>query len=201
MSRDMVEQLLAELSEWLDFQECDPVEWVICGGVALILQDLRPRTTRDVDVLGEWNPAGLEIALIDDFPEPVKHCIRRVVQNHPHLEGFGTRWINLGASHLARCGLPEGYETRIVTRHFGDKLTLHLLHRDDLVPLKLYAASDDHSGRQEVHLEDLKALEPTFEELDRAVAWVRTLPDFEQKRAELNQVVRNLGYDDLAYYI
>jgi len=52
MSGDMLKTLLEELAEWFEFEDCEPVEWVVCGGVAMTLQDLNPRTTRDVDVLG-----------------------------------------------------------------------------------------------------------------------------------------------------
>jgi len=44
-------------------------------------------------------------------------------------------------------------------------------------------------------------LSPTYEELDEAVEWVRTLRDFEQKRLVVKYVIERLGYDDLAYYV
>lgn len=199
MTRRILESLLTELGDWLEFEDCAPVDWVVCGGVALSLQDLQSRTTRDVDVLGNWG--GATIACIQDFPDEVKACIRKVVENHPDLQALDMRWINLGPSRLATFGLPEGFERRLTSVSFGKKLTLHLLGRQDLLPLKLYAAADEFGRRQEVHYQDLKALRPTFDELDNAVDWVRTLPDFEEKRMTLKDIVGRLGYDDLAYYI
>ena len=201
MSRDMLKGLLDELAQWMEFEDCEPVEWVVCGGVALALQGLQSRTTRDVDVLGNWNPQSMVIAYVEEFPDEVKACIRKVTDNHPELAGLNERWINLGPSRLTKFGLPSGFEHRMTAVRFREKLTLHLLSRDDLLPLKLYAAADEFGPRQDVHQQDLKALKPTFDELDRAVEWVRTLPDFEEKRTELKDVVRRLGYEDLAYYI
>ena len=201
MSRDELRELLEELAEWLEFEDSEPVEWVVCGGLALTLQGLQNRTTRDVDVLGGWNGRSLELVSIDDFPEKVKACIERVAKEHPELSGLGARWINLGPRQLAQWGLPRGFEQRLMTVRISDRLTLHLLGRDDLLPLKLYAAADEFGPRQDIHFGDLQVLNPTFDELDKAVDWVRTLPDFEEKRTELKEVVRRLGYDDLAYYV
>ena len=201
MSRDMLERLLDELAEWMEFDDCEPVQWIVCGGAALALQGLQSRTTRDVDVLGNWNAQNTEVACIGRFSDEVEACIRKVTANHPELGGLGERWINLGPSRLARFGLPSGFEGRLRPVRFREKLTLYLLSRNDLLALKLYAAADDLSSRQDVHQQDLTALTPTFDELDKAVEWVRTLPDFEDKRIALKDVVRRLGHDDLAYYI
>lgn len=199
MTSEALRQLLAELADWLDHHECDPVEWVVCGGVALALQGLHTRTTRDVDVLGTWDTPGSEIAGIDDFPEKVKVCIERVIQDHPELQG--TRWINLGPRHLVEFGLPDGFEDRLHAISFGTRLTLRLLGRQDLVALKLFAAADVAGSRQHIHYNDLEVLKPTEAELDAAVKWTRTLPDFELIRTEIRDAVCRLGYDELGYYI
>lgn len=201
MSRETLVGLLEELAQWLEFEGAEPVEWVICGGVAMALQGLNQRSTWDVDVLGQWNGDLLEVTCIEGFPEVVNACLRRVANHHPELAAFGERWVNLGPSRLAKHGLPNGYGQRLQTRAFGKTLTLHLLSRQDLIPLKLYAASDRHSERQEIHYQDLKLLNGSFEELDAALDWVRTLPDFEEKRPEIQHVLERLGYDDLAYYV
>jgi hypothetical protein len=201
MSREVFGKLLKEFADWLVYYDCEPVEWVVCGGMALSLQGLRFRPTRDVDVLADWKPADGEIACIGEFPAGVRRCIKKVVDNHPELDGLAEGWINLGPQRLARWGLPEGFEQRMTTVRLGDRLTLHLLGRDDLLALKLYAAADVFGDRQDVHCDDLRALNPTFAELDKAVDWIRKLPHFEMRQMELKEVVRDLGYDDLAYYI
>jgi hypothetical protein len=201
MSREIVAGLLKELAEWMEFEGVAPLELLVCGGVAMALQDLSDRTTKDVDVLGQWNSTLLEVTCLKDFPEGVKSCLRRVAASHPELSGFGEKWVNLGPAHLAEQGLPDGYAGRLKSMRFGERLTLHLLGRIDLIPLKLYAASDRFSFRQEIHFDDLKLLKPTFDELDKALEWVRTLDDFEEKRPEIQSVLERLGYGDLAEYV
>jgi len=203
MSRESVDGLLNELADWLDFEGVGPTDLVVCGGTAMALQHLHDRTTRDVDVLGIWNRELVEVAWIDDFSEKLKGCIRRVVANHPELEGLSDKWVNLGPQYLARHGLPQGYQSRLRSMTFGKAkfLTLHLLDRQDLIPLKLYAAADRFSNRQEIHFDDLRHLNGSFDEMDQALDWVRTLSDFEEKRPEIQSVLERLGYHDLAGYV
>lgn len=201
LSPEKTRSLLHELADWLLFEGCEPLELVVCGGTALLLQGLALRTTRDVDVLGQWTPTLMQATCIEAFPEKVRLCIARVAENHPELEGMKEDWVNLGPRRLARWGLPAGYEQRLTTVRFNDRLTLKLLSRLDLMPLKLYAAADDLGLRQQIHLADLKALKPTFEELDVALDLVRKLPGIDEKRVQLEAIVEELGYDDLAIYI
>jgi hypothetical protein len=193
--------LLSEFADWLAFENCEPVAWVVCGGTALALQNLMRRTTKDVDVIGAWDQTLLQIKSIQKFPDKVQDCIRKVAQAHPELQGMNERWINLGPANLAKLGLPAGYENRLMTVRFKDRLILHLLGREDLLSLKLYAAADDLAGRQSVHAGDLKQLKPTYEELDKALNWVLKLPNIDSKKIELQSIVQELGYDDLAIYI
>lgn len=203
MSPDNVKALLTELADWFQFEGIGPTELLVCGGAAMALQHLHDRTTRDVDVLGQWDQRLLEVTCIEDFPENVRSCIRRVANSHPELEGFGEHWVNLGPKHLAKQGLPKGYASRLHSMKFGKAglLTLHLLDRTDLIALKLYAAADGFSSRQEIHFDDLRLLKGSFDELDTALDWVRTLSNFEEKRPEIQNVLERLGYDDLAGYV
>jgi hypothetical protein len=201
MSCDAIWRLLQELDQWMELEDCPPVDWVVCGGAALSLQKLQARPTRDVDVLGRWDETILDIAGIEAFSEEMVRCIDRVVTNHPELTGMGQNWINLGPRALVKSGLPHGFVSRLRELRIGKKLTLRLLGRQDLLALKLYAAADEHGPRQEIHFADLKGLAPTYEELDLAVEWLRTLSDFEEKRHVVKYVMERLGYEDLAYYV
>ncbi|MBT3202159.1 MAG: hypothetical protein HN350_19830 [Phycisphaerales bacterium] len=194
-------RLLQELDEWMELEDCPPVGWVVCGGAALGLQGLQSRPTQDVDVLGCWNKSVLSVSSIDSFPPNITACIRRVTDNHPELAGLGTNWINLGPRRLMQGGLPEGFAQRLEELRVGNKLTLQLLGRQDLLALKLYAAADDMARRQEIHYDDLKKLAPTFDELDFAVEWIRTRRDFETISIGVKDVLRRLGHDDLTYYV
>jgi hypothetical protein len=197
-----VTPLLAELNDALRLEGVEPVDWVVCGGTALLLQGLIARTTRDVDVLGDRPVSGIEVGWIGTFPPPIDRAIRRVARVHPELQYDGGSWVNLGAQELVRRGLPEGFEARLVRAPIGDRLTLHLLARVDLIALKLLAASDDLGRRQRIHLDDLRELRPTGEELAASIGWVERQTDTEPRlRAGLKRVVEELGHDDLAYYI
>ena len=202
LTRDAILRLLQELDQWMEFEDCEPVDWVVCGGAAMGLQRLGNRPTQDVDVLGCWDSAIVDITCIEQFPDKLLDCINRVVANNPELTGLGQNWVNLGPRALAKAGLPQGCADRLQALQVGNKLTLHMLGRLDLIALKLYAAADDLGPRQEIHIGDLKALAPTFDELDVAVEWVRTRPDFEEKRPTVKYALERLGYgDDLAYYV
>lgn len=201
MSSEQARELLSELADWLRFEGSEPVEWVVCGGMAMALQGLDLRTTRDVDVIGPWDRGLMQVTYADVFPEKVRKCIGKVAEAHPELAGMKGDWINLGPRKLALWGLPEGYEKRLTAMRFGDRLTLHLLGREDLLPLKLYAAADELAGRQSVHIHDLKVLKPTYKEVEKALEWVLKLPDIESKKVALQTVVEELGYEDLAIYI
>jgi hypothetical protein len=200
-SRDTLIALLNELADWLKFENTGPVEWVVCGGVALALQGLNDRSTKDVDVLGGWEAGAMEVTLLERFPAPILSCIQRVAENHPELSGLRKDWVNLGPRALAKHGLPKGYATRTKALKFGEMLTLRLLDRVDLIALKLHAASARFSHRQEIHFDDLRRLNGSFAELDAALDWVRALSDFEEKRPEIQNVLQRLGHDDLAYYV
>ena len=201
LSADAILRLLEELDQWMELEDCQAVDWVVCGGAALGLQQLQSRPTRDVDVLGSWDKAALSLVSIGSFSEQLLACINRVAANHPELAGLGRNWVNLGPGALARAGLPEGFADRLREVRIGNKLTLHLLGRRDLLALKLYAAADERDPRQAIHYADLRGLAATFEELDWAVGWIRTLRDFEEKRIALKDVIQRLGHDDLAYYV
>lgn len=201
LSRDAIVRLLEELDHLMEIEDCLAVDWLVCGGAAMGLQELQDRPTQDVDVLGCWDSEVLTLASIERFPDQLAACISRVAKGHPELAGMRHNWVNLGPKALVQEGLPKGYASRLRELRVGNKLTLHLMGRLDLIALKLYAASDDFAPRQEVHIGDLRTLAPTFEELDFAVEWVRTLRDFEEKRLAVKHVLERLGYEDLAYYV
>jgi len=194
--------LLHDLHDALLIEGAEAVEWVICGGTALVLQGLGIRSTEDVDVLGRWSADTGEAVEIGAFDPPVERAIARVAAAHPELRGAGRAWVNLSVQPLLRQGLPHGFGLRLAAVRIGPLLTLHLLSRPDLIALKLLAAADDLGRRQAVHLADLQALAPTASELGIAIEWATSLPDPQQRvRSAIKSLVLEMGHEDLAYYI
>lgn len=197
--------LLARLSEELLLQDVPRVEFVVVGGAALILQGLADRVTADVDVVGIWNAADGRLVVLEELPPVVAACAEEVAASSVG-GGASRQWLNRGPSSLAAVGLPNGFEARLVRREFGDRLVLHLLGREDLIALKLYAAADG-GRRADLHEADLRRLGPRFEELDAAITWIRSLAgteafavrEFEVIREDVRRLVIELGFDDLAY--
>jgi len=194
--------LLKELNDALLLEDAAPVDWIVCGGTALALQGFGTRTTRDVDVLGNWMRQELQIVAIGTFPPAVERAIVRVAQAHSELLDMGSRWVNLGPQEIVKHGLPERFAERLTAMRIGDRLTLHLLGRLDLIALKLYAAADDMGSRQQIHCDDLRVFEPTADEMNRAIQWVQRMPDPHHRICpSLRNIVKELGHEDLAYYI
>lgn len=92
-------------------------------------------------------------------------------------------------------GLPAGCETRAVRRSFGS-LVIDLASRADHVAFKLDAAADHWPDRSR-HLQDLRRLEPTREELLDAAEWCQAHdPSAGFRDGQLLPVLRELGVDD-----
>jgi len=113
LASDDILRLLKELDQWMELEDCSPVDWVVCGGAAFGLQGLQIRPTQDVDILGCWDEGVLGVVGIESFPQSVTACILRVAANNPELAGLGPNWVNLGPGALAQEGLPTGFVQRL----------------------------------------------------------------------------------------
>lgn len=160
---------------------------VVIGGSALLALGLVERTTRDVDVLAIAGPEGLVPA--DPLPSALAQARDRVARDF----GLPADWLNPGPTELLRFGLPDGFLSRVETRIYGPALTVLYAGRLDQIHFKLYAMVDQGAGRHEA---DLRALEPTPEELLSAARWTRTHDPSEGFRRELVAVLAHLGVTD-----
>lgn len=200
LDADTAPVVLAELERALEIESSEPVRWLVCGGVALALQGLMSRSTHDLDVVASVVESSLSVVPLTGFSEAVLRAIDRVSNDRPELGTHSTRWVNLGASGLLRLGLPRGLEQRWRVHVVGPRLTLLLPGRADLVALKLFAAVDPVPRRQPIHKADLEAMSPTRLELESSIDWLLTIPDpNDQLRAELRELLLELGHEDLAY--
>lgn len=174
-------QLVGELLEAAG----TPYALVVVGGAALNLLGVIDRATRDIDVLAVGDPPTRPRGIRPPphtFPPPLQLAIQTVARD----QNLDPDWLNTGPADQWRQGLPPGLEGRITWKRFA-ALTVGIVARQDLIPLKLFAAADNIPSGP--HGRDLLALKPTDAELDSAAEWVKTQdasPDFP---AIVNQVV------------
>lgn len=156
------------------------------------------RPTRDVDVLATAEAGPGRLAMREaQLPPDVQQCAAEVAADL----GLGRGWLNTGPRRLLAKGLPQGICDRLRREDIGPRLSLYWAGRDDLICLKLLAAIDDLAPRTNVHEADLKALHPSFDELDRAVEWMKTHEEYEQLKVNLRDLLVEMGFNDLAYYL
>jgi hypothetical protein len=134
----------------------------VIGGSGLLALGLIQRATRDVDV----------VALLRDgdlvHPRPLPPTLVAARDRVGIDFGLAPSWLNEAPASLLDFGLPEGFTSRLVRRDYGPTLTAWLASRLDQIHLKLYALADQGPGKHEA---DLRALEPTRDELITAARW------------------------------
>ncbi len=185
--RAQADELLAALGEQLAAvgYEC---ELVVIGWSGLLALGLIDRATRDVDLLALR--AGDELRTPQPFPPELIAAAERVSRDY----GMPSDWLNAGPSSLLELGLPEGFLDRLERRSYGEALTVHFASRLDQVHFKLYALVDQGPGKHEL---DLRALEPSEDELLAAARWARAHDPSEGFRGELQLVLAHLGVEDV----
>jgi hypothetical protein len=162
-------------------------EIVVVGGSALLALGLVARTTRDVDLVALREGDALRV--VDPLPPELQLARDRVARDFQLPDD----WLNPGPAALLTFGLPDGFLARAGRRDHGPALTAWYASRLDQIHLKLYATVDQGQGK---HESDLRALQPTPEELLAAARWSRTHDPSEGYRMVLGQTLRALGVDD-----
>jgi len=186
ITRETLDVILAALAEQLRSLDAQQ-EIVVIGGSALTALGLVKRATRDVDLLaiaedGELHPA-------EPLPEALRTARDRVARDFDLAEN----WLNGGPTDLLTWGLPVGFMTRVVTRHYGHALTVHFAGRVDQIHFKLFAMVDQAGGRHEA---DLRALQPSKDELIAAARWSVTQDSSPGYRMVLKDALSALGVED-----
>lgn len=168
-----------------------PVELCVIGGFALIAAGLAARPTKDVDVvaIATRDDEGLSLAKPRPLPGRVAEAVAAVAAQFG-LEGG---WLNTGPADLVDHGLPAGFEGRLVSRGYGDVLTVHFAGRLDQICFKTFAAADS-AGR---HLTDLLELAPAHDELRFAALWIADQDTLDGFRARLNELLAYMGVPDV----
>lgn len=181
-----LEELLEALGQLLEARG-HTYTLITVGGGSLLLQRLSVRPTRDLDVIAVGSGEALPKAEV--LPTPLLAAARDVGV----AGGVGENWLNAGPAGLMDLGLPAGFDERAEVRRFGS-LTLHIASRFDQICFKLYAAVDKAAASK--HLDDLRLLEPTAEELVTAARWSMTHDPSEAYRGQLLALIRILGVPD-----
>ena len=194
MDRRSLPGILRALAAELEAEGVASLHLVVCGGAALNALGLVERPTLDVDVvalMGAHADGAKFLTSANPLPPELVTAATRLASN---LD-LGERWLNAGPTDLLRFGLPEGYETRLVTRRYGRSLTVSFLGRFDLVCLKLYALADTGPGK---HEQDLRALAAPAEELEEAARWCRQHDPSSGFLVSLRDALLLLGAKDVA---
>lgn len=162
-------------------------EIVVIGGSALTALGLVRRATRDVDLVAIAE--GGQLLPASPLPDALKEARDRVARDFD----LDPNWLNAGPTDLLKWGLPEGFMNRIVTRRYGDALTVHFASRFDQIHFKLFAMVDQAGGRHEA---DLRALHPSKPELIAAARWSTTQDPSPGYRMVLREALTALGVGD-----
>jgi len=160
---------------------------VVVGGSALLALGLVNRPTRDVDLVAFAR--GTE--LLAPRPLPAALVAGRAVVARDF--GLPDDWLNDEPASLLDFGLPFGFMDRAVRRDYGPALSVSFASRFDQIHLKLYATVDQGPGK---HEQDLRALEPTRDELVAAARWTRTHDPSEGYLGVLVRVLAAFGVED-----
>ena len=188
MDVSKLNEALSLLNEQLILNDAPATEIVVCGGSALIATGLVPRTTQDVDIVALMK----EQTLVDS--EPLPDYLLRAAANVGKMLSLPENWLNNGPASQFRMGLPPGFQERLTTVTVGTKLTVYYIGRLDQIFFKTYASAD----RAGYHVSDLKALNPTAEELVAAAKWCIAQDISEGFRMILKDMFTQLGWPDVS---
>ncbi len=186
---------LGLLAELMDLRDHPKQHFVVCGGSSLLALGLVRRTvTQDVDILGQVHAD--EIV----SPRPLPDWLLNAAEEVRSQLDLPANWLNAQVADATffSIGLPEGMATRLVTRHYGPRLTISFIGRLDQIFLKLHAAVDRDGGR---HLQDLLDLAPTANELLAAARWTRRQDPSDDFRFNLCEMLTRLGHGNLSHQI
>lgn len=175
------------------FRAIAPHDLVVCGGSAILALKISDRTTKDVDILALLDR---ERNLVE--PKPLAPELLKAADKIGRLLDLPANWLNTGPADQLKAGLPEGCAERLLTVEFGPALRVHYTGRYDLIHLKLFALIDQGPGK---HFQDLRALNPSKEELLAAARWVATQDAGEVFPELLRSMLNQLGHGDIASQI
>ena len=190
-NKNKVDAILSALGEQYAALKGEELDLVVCGGSALQALGLIDRTTKDVDVLAKLG-LSKEPLLADPLSPLLTEAVRKVARDF----NLTDTWLNPGPTSAVTLGLPVGLVERAEKRQYGPKLIIRFISRFDQIHLKLYAAADQHTSGK--HYQDLVTLKPTEKEIESAAKWTITHDPSEGFKKMLVNVIKTLGYTNVA---
>ncbi len=185
---EKLDEALLLLSEQLLLRDFPVTELVVCGGSALIAQHLVSRTTQDVDVVAMMVEGNLISA--EPLPEYLLKSSGRVAE----IMGLPDDWLNNGPASQFSMGLPLGFAERLRRVQVGERLIVYYIGREDQIYFKTFASAD----RGGYHITDLKALNPTDEEIKKAAMWCMEQDVSEGFRYVLREMLTQTGWENVS---
>jgi Nucleotidyltransferase of unknown function (DUF6036) len=183
---DRLDEVLSALNDQLAVAGAR-ANLIVIGGSGLIAIEAVSRTTRDVDVVA------LEEDGVFVSAEPLPAAIRDAAAIVARDLGLEPNWLNAGPTGLLTHGLPHGFAGRLISREYGAALRVSFASRVDQIFFKLYAAATRTEPRDSA---DLRALEPTVDELRDAARWARTHTMPGQFDEDLARALQDMGVQD-----
>jgi hypothetical protein len=167
---------LQDLEKWLGDQGLF-LELEIIGSFALYLRGMSHIRTKDIDT-------------IRDLDDKVLEKVNEIAVK----KGLAPLWLNDNSAGIPK---PEGFESRLAEKIIGNHLKLFVASRQDLIQLKA-AAYIDRGNEDPKDLIDLKALQPSKEEIKEAIAFVRKTrspekPEFYPNYEEMIEDIKRVG--------
>lgn len=161
---------------------------IVIGGSAIVANKLIPRTTRDVDVIGQAlrTASGLVFGPLYEWPGWLTEAAAIVRRDFD----LSSDWLNMEAADVTR-SLPAGFMHRLLIKQYGRSLTIGFASRLDLIHLKLLASLRG----EERHFQDLERFQPTALEAREAAIWLLSLPELRGAEDRLKSIMGRLGYD------
>ncbi len=193
LDKTVLDLALQSLAIRLEENGSQPFRLVICGGSALLLANLIPRSTKDVDIVALITDTGLVA------PTPFPAALQRAAMEVAEDLNLDSDWLNNGPSRdeggLFQLGLPDGLEERLHIRGFSACLVVYYIDRVDQIHFKLYASVD----RGGYHINDLLSLHPSENEIEAGARWSMTHDVSEGYAQLLKTLLRELGYEAVAH--
>jgi hypothetical protein len=144
-------------------------ELIILGGASLHARALTARATRDVDVFGIRLPDGSIRSA-----HPLDDVVRSAALDVAEVLGLSKEplWLDDQPARDFTFGAPPGFETRLEREEF-DQLVVWHLARIDILAIKLLVAAEQLGDPDQKHLEDVRELGPTADDLRHAIDFAR----------------------------